>query len=243
LIYLTDSALRYAADICRERPGYVVIIYVARNSEYTDISRKMHTYLKNKHARVSAANLSWRAEFENGSRILALYTNANARGHRCHLAIVSDEVSDAGIDTIVRPSEVLDHFEAEPPEPAVEAEDTDHDTDWANNVIFENDIPTHVDEVQARVPADVILSGTPNDIAVTASGIHDAINQAITQRNATVSNYATVDDVRDIRDRIDELISERERLQDMMAADRHFATSRINALEELLQEYHGVHIP
>lgn len=124
MIWLSDSALRYAADICYEKPNYTVIVFVTNRTATDDIERKLKTFIKNKHATVQAGTLRWHADYENGSTIKIMKADDGARGNRCNLAIVSENISQTEIDNIIRPLEFNQRHDHEPPFPGAEIPQT-----------------------------------------------------------------------------------------------------------------------
>lgn len=103
---MSNSALKYAVDVCAEISDFQVIIYVQSMSTSDEIKRKLKTYIKNRNAIVYDSQQRWRADYGNTSGIEIVAANDNARGHRCNIAIVEGRIDRNTIETIILPSEI-----------------------------------------------------------------------------------------------------------------------------------------
>lgn len=127
MIWLSNSAIRYAAAICEERADYSVGIFIRWVTD-DDLERKLRSALKNKKATFYEGALVCHADYENGSSIKILITDDTAIGARFNLAIVSPEISQHVIDEIIRPAELQD----DRPQPGAARDNIvdDHDPDY-----------------------------------------------------------------------------------------------------------------
>ena len=105
MIWLSNSALRYAVDVCNEIPNYRAIVYVRMITHADDIKYKLRTYLKNTRAMITDTAQSWHATYSNGSRLDVVAATDRARGRRCNLAIAEAGIDENIIDTVIRPAE------------------------------------------------------------------------------------------------------------------------------------------
>lgn len=105
MIWLSDSALRYAADICAEHPQYTIFVFAEHVQHIGDIGMRLRTYVKNKNASWRTNIDSWKATYDNGSRIEIVPVRFSTRS-RCNLAIADRRIDQDCIDMIIRPSEV-----------------------------------------------------------------------------------------------------------------------------------------
>lgn len=105
MIWLSNSALRYAVDVCNEIPNYRAIVYVRMITHADDIKHKLRTYLKNTRAMLTDTAQSWHATYSNGSRLDVVAATDRARGRRCYLAIAEAGIDENIIDTVIRPAE------------------------------------------------------------------------------------------------------------------------------------------
>lgn len=105
MIWLSNSALRYAVDVCNEIPNYRAIVYVRMITQADDIKHKLRTYLKNIRAIITDTEQSWHATYSNGSRLDVVAATDRARGRRCYLAVAEAGIDKNIIDTVIRTAE------------------------------------------------------------------------------------------------------------------------------------------
>ena len=103
MIYLTNSALRYAADLCAEISDYLVIVYISRADRGDAVIGRLRTYIKNKGAAMTDLINRTEISYENGSKI-TVAVPGNVRGQLHHLAIVSTHLPQQTVDDIITPS-------------------------------------------------------------------------------------------------------------------------------------------
>lgn len=111
MIYLSESALKYAVNICEELPGYKVGIALSSKNGYdimqvivdaiTDAKATIYFIDNNKH----------RIEFSNGSTIQFIPTcNNSIRGYVMHLLIVEYNLDKEFVNRVLRPYEKMDYY-------------------------------------------------------------------------------------------------------------------------------------
>lgn len=111
MIYLSESALKYAVNICEELPNYKVGIALSSKNEYdimqviidaiTDVEATVYFIDNDKH----------RIEFSNGSTIQFIPTCDNSiRGYAMHLLIVEHNIDREFVNCVLRPYEKVDYY-------------------------------------------------------------------------------------------------------------------------------------
>ena len=113
MIYLSESALKYAVNICEELPGYKVGIALSSKNGYdimqvivdaiTDAKATIYFIDNNKH----------RIEFSNGSTIQFIPTcnnNILVKGYVMHLLVVEHNIDKEFVSCVLRPYEKLDYY-------------------------------------------------------------------------------------------------------------------------------------
>lgn len=105
MIALSNAALRYAAESCVEFVHHAVVIFVQDHADEDLVRTKLHTYIKNKPAKIVAGRDAFSVRYDNGSTIRIARANDTSRGIKCDLAIVSMKASRDFVDTVVMPSE------------------------------------------------------------------------------------------------------------------------------------------
>ena len=115
MIYLSDSAIRYAVLLCMEKEYYKIHIAtfsrVGAGIWFSKI-KELKEYDKNKVRRATLMyDENGLIEFTNGSTIRISAPKESCRGQRCHLLIVDDEIKEDVIRNVLRPCETLDYKE------------------------------------------------------------------------------------------------------------------------------------
>ena len=110
MIYLSESALKYAVNICEELPGYKVGIALSSKNGYdimqvivdaiTDAKATIYFIDNNKH----------RIEFSNGSTIRFIPTSDSSRGYAFSLLIVEYNIDKEFVNCVLRPCEKVDYY-------------------------------------------------------------------------------------------------------------------------------------
>ena len=100
-IYTSNSALRYAIDICKEKERYRVGI--ATLTEET--KEQLLTFLRydNDIEKITNSKYECRVYFKNGSLIRFMDTSGNTRGRRYHLLIVDKNISEDIMKCVILP--------------------------------------------------------------------------------------------------------------------------------------------
>lgn len=115
MIYLSDSAIRYAVLLCMEKEHYR--IHIATISKvgagiWFDKLKELKEYDKDKVRRATLmCDGSGLIEFTNGSTIRVSKPNESCRWQRCHLLIVDDGIKKDVIRSVLKPCETLDYKE------------------------------------------------------------------------------------------------------------------------------------
>lgn len=113
MIYLSDSAIRYAVLLCMEKEHYR--IHIATFSKvgagiWFDKLKELKEYDKDKVRRATLmCDGNGLIEFTNGSTIRISKPNESCRGQRCHLLIVDDGIKKDVIRSVLKPYETLDY--------------------------------------------------------------------------------------------------------------------------------------
>ena len=110
MIYLTRSALVYAANICEELPRYRVRIAVPSMDAVNNIVSIIGMNIEDDKAdfRISKTNSS--ILFSNGSYIDIFVGNGNSRGKKAHLLIVDKTIDEEFVSCVLRPMEAWDYY-------------------------------------------------------------------------------------------------------------------------------------
>ena len=115
MIYLSDSAIRYAVLLCMEKEHYR--IHIATFSKIGALIwfsklKELKEYDKYKVRRATLmCDGNGLIEFTNGSTIRISEPNESCRGQRCHLLIVDDGIKKDVIGSVLKPCETLDYKE------------------------------------------------------------------------------------------------------------------------------------
>lgn len=111
MLYLTNSSIRYAVDICSEKPNYRVII-VADDEMEQDVVTRMVLSIASPNMQRIQKNLSrYTIEFNNGSIIKTVQAKETARGLKSHLLIVDKAIKDEIINNIFGSCEILEQVD------------------------------------------------------------------------------------------------------------------------------------
>ena len=164
MIWLTNAALRYAADVCAEVPDYVVTVYTNSRGEYDDIRHKLRSFIKNKGATINDI-LNWHIAFNNDSKINVSCADLIPLGHRSNLAIVS-----RGVEPDIIRHLLATEFNRTPdgaPFPFADAMDVENTpfiegergeehvapTNTGRAAAFNNDLRERMEELRTRINA------------------------------------------------------------------------------------------
>lgn len=106
MIYLTNSAIQYAASVCSELEGYKVAVACYS----TKIAKLFETLLSiiddNEIYKVYKDSLY----FKNGSMIRFVPISESARGYKVNLLIADTEIDDEFLHQVLLPMETLDWY-------------------------------------------------------------------------------------------------------------------------------------
>lgn len=109
MIYLTKSALKYAANICEELPRYRVGIYPLYRLEIGGLMKSIQEYA-NDIQRVVSTSDQGQIYFNNGSVIQFISpTEDNARGNAFCL-VIADKDIDYDFYAWLRSAEKIDYY-------------------------------------------------------------------------------------------------------------------------------------
>lgn len=110
MIYLTRSALVYAANICEELPRYRVRIAVPSMDAENNIVNIISMNIEDDKAdfRISKTNSS--ILFSNGSYIDIFVGNENSRCKKAHLLIVDKTINEEFVSCVLIPMEAWDYY-------------------------------------------------------------------------------------------------------------------------------------
>lgn len=106
MIYLTDSAVQYAANICSELAGYKVTIACDREKANQLIEKLLSIVSNDDITKVYSKALI----FKNGSSIRFVPVSESARGAKAHLLIVDHKVKDELLYQVLLPIETIDWY-------------------------------------------------------------------------------------------------------------------------------------
>lgn len=118
MIYLSESALKYAVNICEELPNYKVGIALSRASLFlkkdgynimniiqdtiTDIEARFYININ--------GNTLNEIEFSNGSSIRFIPISESSRGYAFSLLIVEYNIDKEFVNCVLRPCEKVDYY-------------------------------------------------------------------------------------------------------------------------------------
>lgn len=108
MIYLTKSALAYAANICEELPGYKVCIAVCKNKAIINFDITCMNIDDTATVRRTKDNIS--IYFNNGSFIDLFVARESCRGKRCHLLIADKDIDKELMNCVLRCMETCDYY-------------------------------------------------------------------------------------------------------------------------------------
>lgn len=106
MIYLTDSAVQYAANICSELAGYKVSIACSREKANKLIEKLLLIIDSNNITKKYSDTLY----FKNGSLIRFVPFSESTIGVRAHLLIVDHKVKDEFLHQVLLPMETMDWY-------------------------------------------------------------------------------------------------------------------------------------
>lgn len=107
MIFLSDSSVRYAVDICRKKEGYNIVIAATKESRDIAIEKLLLLTMDADDVRIINSYNNFKIMFDNGSLILLISAEDSSRGHRAHLLVVDELASEEYVHTILRPMETL----------------------------------------------------------------------------------------------------------------------------------------
>lgn len=106
MIYLTDSAVKYAANICSELAGYKVTIACDREKAHQLIEKLFSIVSNDDITKVYDNALI----FKNGSSIRFVPVSESARGVKAHLLIADHNIKDELLHQVLLPMEIIDWY-------------------------------------------------------------------------------------------------------------------------------------
>lgn len=109
MIYLSLSALKYAANICEELPKYQVGIALLQMSDTKSIIDILEANIRDVGVKFIINKYSPRIEFSNGSSIRLIYASNNSRGFAFNLLIAEYGIDREIINYVLLPCEKLDY--------------------------------------------------------------------------------------------------------------------------------------
>lgn len=110
MIYLSLSALKYAANICEEFPKYKIGIALQDISDSKSIIDILKVNIKDVGVKISMSKYNPRIEFSNGSSIKIISASDNSRGSALNLLIVEYGIYREIINCFLRPCEKVDYY-------------------------------------------------------------------------------------------------------------------------------------
>lgn len=110
MIYLSLSALKYAANICEEFPKYKIGIALQDISDSKSIIDILKVNIKDVGVKISMSKYNPRIEFSNGSSIKIISASDNSRGSALNLLIVEYGIYRKIINCVLRPCEKVDYY-------------------------------------------------------------------------------------------------------------------------------------
>lgn len=110
MIYLTRSALKYAANICEELPNYKVGIVIPEMAASKNLVDIIGMNMKDNNADFRITNNQCVIVFSNGSCIDVFSARENCRGKRVHLLIADRTINEELISAVFRPFEIYDYY-------------------------------------------------------------------------------------------------------------------------------------
>lgn len=113
MIFLSNSALKYAVDICQEKEKYKIGIASMDTDKLEAMRELLPTLITDRDCVESILNSKneFRICFKNGSTIRLINSSYNACGLRFHLLIVDRSISIDIINNMLRPCENLEWLE------------------------------------------------------------------------------------------------------------------------------------
>lgn len=110
MLYLSLSALKYAANICEELSRYKIGIALLDISDSKSIIDILKENIKDTGVKIVISKYNSIIKFSNGSSIKFIAASDNSRGSAFHLLIVEDGIDRKTIDCVLRPYEKVDYY-------------------------------------------------------------------------------------------------------------------------------------
>lgn len=110
MIYLSLSALKYAANICEELPKYKVGIAIPHSIYSEQLINIISTHIKDTGVKIVKSIYNAKIEFSNGSSIRFIDASDNSRGITLNLLIVDYSINRTIIDRMLLPCEKVDYY-------------------------------------------------------------------------------------------------------------------------------------
>lgn len=110
MIYLSLSALKYAANICEELPKYKVGIAIPHSIYSERLINIISTHIEDTGVKIVKSVYNAKIEFSNGSSIRFIDASDNSRGITLNLLIVDYSINRAIIDNMLIPCERDDYY-------------------------------------------------------------------------------------------------------------------------------------
>lgn len=111
MIYLTESSLKYAANISVELPKHKTLIFVQNRLDKEQIFDYLSSIIPFKEVYdYTKSRFDCMIKFFNGSIIRILPANENERGNRGHLVIADKNIPKMIINTIIKPYDTWDYY-------------------------------------------------------------------------------------------------------------------------------------
>lgn len=101
MIYLSESAVKYAVNICEELPGYKVGIALSSKNGYDIMQVIMDAITDDEATIYFINNNSHRIEFSNGSTIQFISLPDGIRGYVPHLVIVENNIDREFVNSVL----------------------------------------------------------------------------------------------------------------------------------------------
>lgn len=113
MIYLSDSALLYAINICRAKPKYKVLVATDRRNDWNNIEMFLLHHIRDSDMyQIANTNSECSVQFKNGSSIRCICSHDSFRGYRAHLLIAAPKIDNEIINCVLRPMETAKEIEA-----------------------------------------------------------------------------------------------------------------------------------
>lgn len=110
MLYLSLSALKYAANICEEFPKYKIGIALRDISDSKSIIDILKVNIEDIGVKISMSKYNPRIEFSNGSSIKFISASDNLKGFALNLLIVEYGIDREIINCVLRTYEKVDYY-------------------------------------------------------------------------------------------------------------------------------------